>query len=180
MSREEGFAGAGLIVALAAVFGLDLLFPLGVASGMFYVPLLFLCRPANGRRWLIPVASLATVLILLDLALGVGGALSPPWVYLTNRAGSISVLWAIAILLRRGFALERAHDEAVERAAAFAERRVLAGLLPICASCKRIQRSNEVWQSLEAYIQTHSEASFSHGLCPACMMSLYPELPPPQ
>jgi hypothetical protein len=180
MSREEHFTGAWLVAGLAAVFAIDLLLPLGVASGMFYVPLLFLCRPVNGRRWLMPVAGVATGLILLDVALGVGGALSPPWVYLTNRLGSIAVVWAIALLLRGGFALEKAHDDAVERAAALAERRVLGGLLPICASCKRIQRSNDVWQSLEAYIQAHSEASFSHGLCPACVQSLYPELPPLQ
>ena len=50
-------------------------------------------------------------------------------------------------------------------------------MLPICAACKRIQRSDDAWQSLEAYIQAHSEASFSHGLCPSCLVSLYPQLP---
>jgi hypothetical protein len=178
VSREERSTGLWLIGGLAVVFGLDSLFPLGVASGMFYVPLLFLCQPEHGRRWLVPVAAASTGLILLDLVLGIGGAISPPWVYLTNRGGSIGVLWAITFLLRRSFRLEAAHDAAVERAAALAERRVLGGLLPICASCKRIQRSNDVWQSLEAYVQTHSEASFTHGLCPSCTASLYPELPP--
>jgi hypothetical protein len=147
---------------------------------MLYVPLLFVCQPVNGRRWLMPVAAASTGLIALDWALGIGGAISPPWVYLTNRGASIGVLWTIALLLRRGFALEAAHDAAVERAAALNERRVLGGLLPICAACKRIQRSDQVWQSLEAYIQAHSEASFSHGLCPSCLASLYPDVPPLQ
>lgn len=178
MSREERFAGIWLIAGLAAVFAVDSLFPLGVASGVLYVPLLFVCQPANGRRWLVPVAAASTALIVLDMTLGIGGAISPPWVYLTNRGGSIGVLWAIALLLRRGFALEAAHEAAVERAAALAERRVLGGMLPICAGCKRIQRSDDAWQSLEAYIQAHSEASFSHGLCPSCVASLYPEIPP--
>jgi hypothetical protein len=177
MSRRERSAGAWLFAGLAMVFAVDTLFPLGVASGILYVPVLFFCQPENGRRWLMPVATIATALIVLDLSLAIGGAISPPWVYLTNRAGSVAVLWAIALLLRRSFRLERAHDIAVETAAALAERRVLGGLLPICASCKRIQKSDDVWQSLEAYIQTHSEASFSHGLCPACLASLYPELP---
>jgi hypothetical protein len=178
VTRDERFTGVWLVAGLAAVFAIDSLFPLGVASGMLYVPLLLLCQPPNGRRWLMPVAVTSTALILLDLVLGIGGAVSPPWVYLTNRGGSISVLWTIALLLRRSFRLEAAHDEAVDRAAALAERRVLGGLLPICAGCKRIQRSDDVWQSLEAYIQAHSEASFSHGLCPSCLVALYPELPP--
>ena len=180
MSRSERVAGVWLIASLAAVFAVDTLFPLGVASGMLYVPVLFFCQPQEGRRWLMPVAAASTVLIVLDLSLGIGGAISPPWVYLTNRAGSIAVLWTIALLLRRSVRLEQAHDAALEAAAVLAERRVLGGLLPICAACKRIQKSEDVWQSLEAYIQAHSEASFSHGLCPACLETLYPDLPPLQ
>jgi PAS domain S-box-containing protein len=53
--------------------------------------------------------------------------------------------------------------------------RLLSGLLPICASCKRIKDEREVWQPLEAYIQAHSEAKFSHGVCPDCLRKLYPE-----
>jgi len=177
VSREERVTGIGLAAGLAIVFAVDSLFPLGVASGMLYVPLLLWCQPANGRRWLLPVAAASTVLIVLDLVLGIGGASSPPWVYLTNRAGSTTVLWAIALLLRHSVRVEAAHDQALERAAALAERRVLGGMLPICAACKRIQRSDDAWQSLEAYIQAHSEASFSHALCPSCLLSLYPQPP---
>ena len=58
------------------------------------------------------------------------------------------------------------------------EVRLLSGLLPICASCKRIKDGREVWQPLEAYIQAHSEAKFSHGVCPDCLRKLYPEYYP--
>ena len=44
----------------------------------------------------------------------------------------------------------------------------LSGLLPICSYCKRIRRDGNYWQQLEAYIAEHSEADFSHGVCPAC------------
>jgi PAS domain S-box-containing protein len=44
----------------------------------------------------------------------------------------------------------------------------LAGLLPICASCKRIRDDQGYWQHLEAYISQHSEVTFSPGICPAC------------
>ena len=52
---------------------------------------------------------------------------------------------------------------------------LLSGLLSICASCKRIRDEHQTWQSLESYIQTHSEAKFSHGVCPDCMRKLYPD-----
>jgi PAS domain S-box-containing protein len=52
---------------------------------------------------------------------------------------------------------------------------LLSGLLPICASCKNIKDEGEVWQPLEVYIQAHSEAKFSHGVCPDCLRKLYPE-----
>jgi hypothetical protein len=64
VSREERTAGAWLIAGLAVAFGIDSLFPLGVASGMLYIPLLFLCVPVSGRRLLLPVAMASTVLIV--------------------------------------------------------------------------------------------------------------------
>lgn len=51
----------------------------------------------------------------------------------------------------------------------------LGGLLPICASCKKIRDEKGKWKRLEEYIQGHSEASFSHGLCDECAHKLYPE-----
>ena len=51
---------------------------------------------------------------------------------------------------------------------ALATVKVLSGLLPICSYCKRIRRDGNYWQQLEAYISEHSEADFSHGVCPSC------------
>jgi PAS domain S-box-containing protein len=55
---------------------------------------------------------------------------------------------------------------------------VLSGLLSICASCKRIRDERQTWQPLESYIQAHSEAKFSHGVCPDCLRKLYPDYYP--
>ena len=55
------------------------------------------------------------------------------------------------------------------------EVNLLKGLLSICASCKRIKDEHESWQPLESYIQAHSEAKFTHGLCPECLRKLYPD-----
>jgi CRP-like cAMP-binding protein len=49
------------------------------------------------------------------------------------------------------------------------------GLLPICAHCKKIREDDDSWVSIEKYISDHSEAEFSHGLCPDCVKELYPQ-----
>lgn len=55
------------------------------------------------------------------------------------------------------------------------EVRLLSGLLAICASCKKIKDEHDTWQPLESYIQAHSEAKFTHGLCTDCLRRLYPD-----
>ena len=53
------------------------------------------------------------------------------------------------------------------------EVETLNGLLPICASCKKIRDDKGYWNQIESYIESHSEARFSHGLCPDCAEKLY-------
>lgn len=53
--------------------------------------------------------------------------------------------------------------------------RTLGGLLPICAGCRKIRDEKGGWQELENYIREHTEADFSHGICPECRQRLYPE-----
>jgi DNA-binding NarL/FixJ family response regulator len=88
-----------------------------------------------------------------------------------------------------GNLLVRAIRYAIERKAAEAEReelisklqdalakiKSLQGLLPICASCKKIRDDKGYWNQIESYISAHSEAEFSHGICPDCLERLYPE-----
>jgi len=57
-----------------------------------------------------------------------------------------------------------------------AKVKTLSGLLPICASCKKIRNDQGYWSQIEVYIRDHSEAEFSHGLCPDCVKKLYPEI----
>ena len=52
----------------------------------------------------------------------------------------------------------------------------LSGLLPICASCKKIRDDKGYWRQIEQYIAEHSEADFTHGLCPQCIKELYSDL----
>jgi PAS domain S-box-containing protein len=59
---------------------------------------------------------------------------------------------------------------------ALSEVKKLSGFLPICASCKKIRDDKGYWSEVEKYIGEHSEAQFSHGICPDCMRKLYPEV----
>lgn len=49
------------------------------------------------------------------------------------------------------------------------------GLLPICAWCKKVRNDQGYWTQIEAYVTSHSDATFSHGICPECMAKHYPE-----
>ena len=55
------------------------------------------------------------------------------------------------------------------------EMKVLRGLLPMCSKCKRIRDDKGFWQQVDAYIEAHSEAVFSHGICPDCLQDMYGE-----
>jgi len=61
-----------------------------------------------------------------------------------------------------------------ELQSALAQVKQLSGLLPICANCKKIRDDTGYWQQIEVYVRDHSEADFSHGICPDCMEKLYP------
>ncbi|MGH1362536.1 MAG: response regulator [Calditrichia bacterium] len=58
---------------------------------------------------------------------------------------------------------------------ALARIKTLNGLIPICATCKKVRDDKGYWNRIEEYITTHSEAEFSHGVCPGCMEELYSE-----
>jgi AmiR/NasT family two-component response regulator len=59
--------------------------------------------------------------------------------------------------------------------ATLAQVKTLSGLLPMCASCKRIRDDQGYWQRVETYLKAHAAVEFSHGLCPECMKRLYPD-----
>jgi hypothetical protein len=101
----------------------------------------------------------------------------------------ISIVLAVGVLLtslmnvvkerRMSIERKRAQDERerliAELRGALAQVKTLNGLLPICASCKKIRDDQGYWNQLEDYISSHSSATFSHGICPGCAKKLYPE-----
>jgi len=81
------------------------------------------------------------------------------------------------------YAVERQRAEA-ERAALVSRLRdaetslhTLSGLLPMCSACKKIRDDEGYWREVEDYVQAHSQAEFSHGICPQCRDQLYPRSP---
>jgi PAS domain S-box-containing protein len=64
-----------------------------------------------------------------------------------------------------------------ELQAALSDIKTLSGLVPICSHCKKIRDDTGYWTQVEAYIQAHSQARFSHGICPECAKKLYPDIP---
>lgn len=59
---------------------------------------------------------------------------------------------------------------------ALSELKILGGMLPICSSCKKIRNDSGYWQQIEQYLSEHSDAEFSHSLCPDCIRRLYPDM----
>ena len=96
---------------------------------------------------------------------------------LVDRDGSTSgkVLVLHDLSERRALELER-EKLIADLQAALGDIKTLRGLLPICASCKKIRDDEGSWNGLERYIMDHSDAQFSHDICPDCMRKLYPDL----
>lgn len=72
---------------------------------------------------------------------------------------------------------ERLADRVAQLEAAVSTVKRLHGLIPICGYCKRIRSDSNDWEQLETYISEHSEAHFSHGICPACVAKAWPDEP---
>jgi PleD family two-component response regulator len=85
----------------------------------------------------------------------------------------------VLIRVHTHLTLYRLQQELVEKNAqladALARVRTLKGLLPICANCKKIRNDQGYWQQVEVYVRDHSDAQFSHGICPGCLPRLYPQ-----
>jgi hypothetical protein len=93
--------------------------------------------------------------------------------------GFATLLWMLWLLLSHYAKIEalKAQSERKnkELQEALENIKTLKGMIPICASCKKIRDDEGYWQDVAVYVRDHSEAEFSHGICPDCMAKLYPE-----
>jgi len=95
---------------------------------------------------------------------------------LSGIFGILAVVVGAAIFIKvTNPLLQELHETIEELKNSLNKVRLLSGLLPICASCKKIRDDKGYWTQIESYISEHSEAEFSHGICPDCVRKLYPE-----
>lgn len=89
----------------------------------------------------------------------------------------INYLIGIGMDIEKQKQAEKDKEELIEKLnEALSQVKKLSGFLPICASCKKIRDDKGYWNQIETYIKEHSEAQFSHGLCPECAERLYPDM----
>ncbi len=82
----------------------------------------------------------------------------------------------IEIALERARMQKQQQELIAELREALHKVKTLKGLLPICANCKKIRDDEGYWHQVEEYIQNHSDADFTHGICPDCAKILYPDI----
>jgi len=100
------------------------------------------------------------------LEIGADGYIARP---IANRE-LLARIQAFARIIR----VERERDQLIRQLqVALTEIKKLSGFLPICAQCKKIRTDSGYWQQIEEYLLEHSEAQFSHGICPVCEKLLY-------
>ncbi|MES2605503.1 MAG: hypothetical protein V4603_11240 [Pseudomonadota bacterium] len=144
------------IVLALLIFIMDLQIPLGVAVGVLYTGIVLLAEFTRENRFIRYMAFLGTALTIIAYFYKPEG-IAVPWMVIANRVLSVYVIWVTALL---GVRINSQHQEEV---------RSLSGLLPICAWCKKIRDDKGYWNQLETYIKNHTEADFSHSICPVCM-----------
>ena len=94
------------------------------------------------------------------------------WNALMELGASIVVAGIASVVRTQLRAYEKLNTELFEM---MAQIKRLEGLLPICSACKQIRNDRGEWELMEKYITTHSEAQFSHSVCPECARQLYPQ-----
>ena len=153
-SSVNGIAVHALAGLVVLVIALAVLAPGGTWLAVFISP------GAGGRM----ARRFAPLVLFLPILIGVQAALYDKPIGRSIAAVAVTGITVIA-LLTGASALDRAE----------AQRKILGGLLPICSHCKRIRDDKGYWSQVESYVSQHSEAEFSHSLCPQCLLEHYPE-----
>jgi PAS domain S-box-containing protein len=121
---------------------------------------------------LIPLRSESEIIGLLQLNDKRSDMLTPEMIdFFEGIAVSIGIAFKRNIIEEEKGRLIHQLEESLEKVNA------LSGLLPICAKCKKIRDDKGYWNQIEEYIRDHSDANFTHGICPDCSKELYPTVP---
>ncbi len=94
----------------------------------------------------------------------------------TVYQGQPAIIGTVLDISERKLAEEERDLLIMDHLEALSRIKTLSGLLPICAACKRIRDDKGYWSQIETYISQHSDALFSHGICPDCAKNMYPKI----
>jgi hypothetical protein len=129
------------------------------------------------KAWILLSLGITTMgirrlVIFVELLSGNSGRPPEMFYEITGLIGSAVMLGGVVFIKPVFLSLKTAEKEQRELAEklqdAFSKIKILSGMLPICASCKKIRDDRGDWHQMEAYIRNNSEAEFTHGLCPGC------------
>jgi integral membrane sensor domain MASE1 len=185
---RRGMAAGSLIVLLALllefiVFGI---FRPGLREylslAFLLVPLVAWAALRFGLRGATALTNLIAFIAVWSTARGYGPFAASPhdinieFTWLFIAACAAMALFGGIVVEERWAHTVRQQRLVAELERALSEVRTLKGLLPICANCKQIRDADGRWQSFDRYISSHSEAKFTHGMCPKCAAMLYPDI----
>lgn len=125
------------------------------------------------------------IIVVLSILLGVSivyyfhGFIDPLTIGIAILIPALVVPLPLKILFHSFVQLDEVKKELQVKNSALekslSEVKSLSGLLPICSNCKKIRDGNDTWSEVEMYVKSHSEADFSHSVCPECVTALYPD-----
>jgi cytochrome c553 len=167
------YSACVLLMIIILLF--DLAIPLGSGVGVSYIAIVLLSLWAHKKRFTVLVTVVCSMLIIVGFYFSPPGGI--PWQVIFNRVIALFAIWVTALLTLQRKIMEEKRVEALwQREKALEDVKILRGMLPICASCHKIRDDKGYWTRIERYIKDHSEADFTHGLCPECAEKLYPEI----
>ncbi len=173
-SRAEILA---IVIPLVVLIGLvDYLTGYEISVSALYLAPISLAAWYGGQisGFIVSVTG-AAAWLLADI--GAGHSFSHPALPLWNAAILLALFFVVAVILARfRISNDRQAKLVGELREALDNAKVLRGMIPICAWCKKIRDDKGYWDEVEAYFTKNSEAIFTHGMCPACQDKLKEEL----
>ncbi len=176
-SRKAGLYGA-ILLLIAFLGWVDYVTGRELNFFLFYfIPIsIAACGLGAAQAVAVSVVCAATWALSDSMA---GASYTAPFYAVWNTGIRLVAFVVVALAISKISALLHAERKINEELrAARAQLKILEGLLPICAYCKKIRSADGGWEQLERFITQHSEARFSHGVCPACKQDLLKQAAP--
>jgi hypothetical protein len=163
----QAITTGGLLLVVLVGF-LDVVTGYQVSFSLLYLAPITLVTWGAGRRWGVAIASLSA-LVWLGADMLSGHRVTQPLIPLWNALVHLGFFLIVVTLLTR---LKLSYEAQIRSARALQASldnvKLLSGLIPICAWCKKVRNDQGYWQQVEAYIAEHSDATFTHGICQEC------------